>query len=402
MSGRVLMVDDDLSVREAIGQTLELGGYEVILAASFIEAKDHIVQGFPGVVISDIRMPGKDGFDLLAYVRSIDDALPVILLTGEGDVPTAVRGMQKGAHDFLEKPCEPAHLLEVVGKALRTRALVQENRKLKQDLDQALHEKIRFLGVSEASIQVRDAIRRAARAKTPVLISGEQGSGRGFVARLIEEESGGVAGVRRVNCISPLHLDFPADDDGALLLCDVERLTQQDQWRLVQHVKGFPDVRIFATTGRDPEAMTQIGSLTDELFYAFGVARIQVLPLNERPEDVPLLFDVFLRQEIDAGAPITSAAGRAAMQGLAGFDWQGNLRALRNHAKRVAWGLDRDLEAPDLKARLERVERGIIEDHLRRHSGQVTETAKALGMPRKTFYDRLQKLGIRAEKFRGS
>ncbi len=128
MSNRVLLVDDDALVREAVGQTLELADLSPILAASYIEAKDHISAGFDGVVISDIRMPGKDGFALLKYAQSIDPDLPVILLTGEGDIPMAVRGISAGAFDFLEKPCAPKDLLAVVARALKSRALVLETR----------------------------------------------------------------------------------------------------------------------------------------------------------------------------------------------------------------------------------------------------------------------------------
>ena len=131
MTNRVLLVDDDAAVREALGQTLELADLEPLTAGSFVEAKDHIGPGFDGVILSDIRMPGRDGFHLLDYAREADPDLPVILLTGEGDIPMAVRAMAAGAFDFLEKPCAPGDLVAVIERALRTRALVLENRRLK-------------------------------------------------------------------------------------------------------------------------------------------------------------------------------------------------------------------------------------------------------------------------------
>ena len=133
---RVLLVDDDASVREALGQTLELADLVPTLAGSYIEAKDHITPRFEGVIVTDIRMPGKDGFALLDFAQSVDAELPVILLTGEGDVPMAVRGISSGAFDFLEKPCAPQDLIAVVEKALKTRALVLENRRLKRQVAQ--------------------------------------------------------------------------------------------------------------------------------------------------------------------------------------------------------------------------------------------------------------------------
>ena len=128
---RVLFVEDDRDVREALGQSLDLAGYRVTLTKAFIEATDHLSPGFEGVVITDIRMPGKDGFDLLERARKIDPDLPVIVLTGEGDVPMAVRAMAEGAYDFLEKPCPPKRLIEVVERAWKARSLVLENRRLK-------------------------------------------------------------------------------------------------------------------------------------------------------------------------------------------------------------------------------------------------------------------------------
>ncbi len=396
----VLLVDDDAAVREALGQTLGLGGYRPILAASFIEAKDHIAGDFAGVIVSDVRMPGKDGFDLLKYSRKIDPELPIILLTGQGDIPTAVRGIREGADDFLEKPCDPKRLLEAVDKCLRTRTLVLENRVLKQQLDTALNESGGFLGVSAEAVKIRETIQRAGRSNMPVVLSGERGSGRGYVARLILNARGNTTGLRELDCDNPKLSPLAAKAEEALLLCDLERLNTTQQKRLSSFLSGLPGAQVFATTGPNPEAMVHAGELDDELFYAIGVMRISVAPLRERREDIPVLFNKFLREEIDAGAPISDAAGQGAAVGLQGLDWQGNIRALRNHAKRVAWGLAGDTETLGLSAQLERVERGLIEDALRRNSGHASNTAKELGLPRKTFYDRLAKLGIRPEVFR--
>ncbi len=397
---KVLLVDDDSAVRDALGQTLDLGGYQPVLAASFVAAKDHITAGFAGVIVSDIRMPGKDGFALLKYARSIDEDLPVILLTGQGDVPTAVRGITLGAYDFLEKPCDPNQLLEVIEKALQTRSLVLENRALKRALDRAQHEKIGFLGVSSASFALRETIRRAGRSRSSVLISGERGSGRGHVARLIQDQRDAGSGLQRIDCFSPLDLSALKSARMPLLLTEIERLDQPDQQRLSAVLRGPDAAGVMATCSAEIETMVQSGAINDDLFYLLGLVRIHVPPLRDRPEDIPILFDKFLREEIDAGAIVNSGDGRAAVEGLAGLNWGGNLRALRNHAKRVAWGLGEQTVKTGLKAQLERVERGIIMDALRRHSGHASDTARALNLPRKTFYDRLRKLAIRPEDFR--
>ncbi len=139
MSCRVLFVDDDSDVREAIGQSLELAGYDVTLCRAFIEATDHIGPGFAGVVVTDVRMPGKDGFALLERCLKIDRDLPVIVLTGEGDIPMAVQAMNAGAYDFLEKPCPPKQLLAAIARGWEKRTLVLENRRLKAERDAVAH-----------------------------------------------------------------------------------------------------------------------------------------------------------------------------------------------------------------------------------------------------------------------
>ncbi len=398
----VLLVDDDQMVREALGQSLELGGYRAITTASFIEAKDHITPDFQGVIVSDIRMPGKDGFALLEHVRGLDSELPVILLTGEGDVPAAVRGMSGGAYDFLEKPCDPSHLLDVVDKAVATRMLVMENRRLKAALDRAHHEKIGFLGVSKASARLREVIGLAGGANSPVLISGARGTGRGHVARLVLGLRDGGARLQRIDCLSPFDFGQFKGKTEALLLCDVERLDAVDQNTLLHWLRRNENRRVFATAGPEIEHRVQSGEMNDNLFYLLGVIRIHVPILAERPEDVPLLFERFLREEIDAGAVLSAAQIRSAGLGLAAMTWPSNLKSLRNHAKRLAWGLETGKSEMGLKAQLERVERGIIENALRQFSGHASDTATALGLPRKTFYDRIGKLGIRPEDFRES
>lgn len=130
MRSRVIFVDDDGDVRDALGQSLELAGYSVVLCKSFIEATDHISRSLDGVIVTDVRMPGKDGFDLLERTHSIDPDIPVIVLTGEGDIPMAVRAVQSGAYDFLEKPCAPQRLIDAVVRALEKRRLIMENRRL--------------------------------------------------------------------------------------------------------------------------------------------------------------------------------------------------------------------------------------------------------------------------------
>ena len=189
MIRNVLVVDDDANVREALGQTLELAELQPTLASAFIAAKDHISKEFQGIVLSDIRMPGRDGFHLLDYAQNVDPDLPVVLLTGEGDIPMAVRAVGKGAFDFLEKPCAPDDLIPVLERALKTRALVLENRRLKAFMETGDAAARMLFGQSSQAERLRDRVRRVAMLETEVLVNGPRGSGVPKVAEVLHLSS---------------------------------------------------------------------------------------------------------------------------------------------------------------------------------------------------------------------
>lgn len=189
MTTQVLLVDDDAAVRDALAQTLELADLEPIPAGSFVVAKDHITRDFAGVILSDIRMPGRDGFHLLAHTRKVDPDLPVILLTGEGDIPMAVQAMRDGAFGFLEKPCAPNDLLAVLERALKTRALVLENRRLRQLVESGDPAARMLFGESELANGLRDRVRLLAPLETEVLVTGAPGCGISKVAEVIHLSS---------------------------------------------------------------------------------------------------------------------------------------------------------------------------------------------------------------------
>ena len=169
---RILLVDDDAAVREALAQTLDLADLEVTTAGSFVAAKDHIVRDFPGVILSDIRMPGRDGFHLLRYAREVDEELPVVLLTGEGDIPMAVSAMEQGAFDFLEKPCASQDLVSVLGRALAGRRTTLEMRAEQERLQSGDPAARLIFGSSTLAEAMRDQVRRLARTAAAVLVTG--------------------------------------------------------------------------------------------------------------------------------------------------------------------------------------------------------------------------------------
>ena len=185
----VLLVDDDAAVREALAQTLELAEYQAISASSFVAAKSHITPEFAGVILSDIRMPGRDGFHLLSYAREVDADLPVVLLTGEGDIPMAVQAMEQGAFDFLEKPCAPADLMAVLTRAQAARRQVLEARARLAQREQGDPAARMIFGISDLVEGLRARVRWAATAETEVLVPGAPGTGVSKVAEVIHLSS---------------------------------------------------------------------------------------------------------------------------------------------------------------------------------------------------------------------
>mgnify|MGYP002628274410 CR=1 FL=1 len=407
MSTRVLLVDDDRPVREALGQTLELADLRPVLAGSVIEAKDHISASFDGVVVSDIRMPGKDGFHLLEHVRAIDPELPVILLTGEGDIPMAVRGMAAGAFDFLEKPCAPKDLLHVVERALHTRALVLENRRLKDELAAGDAATRLLAGRSALADQLRDRVRAVARTSAVVLINGEPGTGTSKVAEVIHLLSG--AAMRPFQKLSGAALTpegltdaFEAARGGTLFIDEVAALSPATQFALAEHLDTVNGARVLAGTYRDLEQDANERHFSLDLFFKLDVMRLRIPSLRERPEDIPILFRHFVSIACEQAALPQPEIPADLTARLMAQDWPGNARALMNTAMRFAMGLSEVETGSDLglTEQMAQVERSLLVDALRRHNGNATETARALKLPRKTFYDKLARHDLRADEYR--
>ncbi|MBW6419462.1 sigma-54 dependent transcriptional regulator [Celeribacter sp. PS-C1] len=404
---RVLLVDDDASVREALGQTLELADLSATLAGSYIEAKDHISRDFPGVVVSDIRMPGKDGFALLAFAQSVDPELPVILLTGEGDVPMAVRGISEGAFDFLEKPCAPQDLIAVVEKALKTRSLVLENRRLKRQVEQGDAAARLLRGSSDLSKRMREEARAVARSAADVLVTGEPGVGTAKMAEVVHLLSAGsmapfVKYPASAMTAETLSQAFAAAKGGSVFLDEIAGLSSPAQFALLEELESHDRPRLIAGTYADLSEAAREGRFSPDLFYRLEAAVIRIPPLRERREDIPVLFRHYVNiacEQSDLPVPeITSEV----ISNLLAQDWPGNARSLMNAAMRFAMGLTEGeaQEELGLAEQLAQVERSLLIAALQRHHGNATEAAKGLKLPRKTFYDKLTRHGVKAEVYR--
>ncbi len=442
--GAVLFVDDELHVRLAGQQALELEGYRCLAASSAEEALTHLFPDWPGVVVTDIRMPGKGGLELLRQCRELDPGLPVLLVTGHGDITMAVQALKDGAYDFLEKPYRTERLLDSVERAMEKRRLVLENRVLRQELSRQVSESPVF-GSSPAMTRLRQVLANLADTAADVLIEGETGVGKDLVARtlhrlsgrrdkpfvalncgalpetmieseLFGHESGSFTGAsrRRVG-------KFEHADGGTLFLDEIEsmpvtaavRLLRVLQERTVERLGSnelIPvDIRVIAATKADLAELSERGEFRADLYYRLNVVKLEIPPLRERREDIPLLFQHFLRVAAQRHSRKVPELDSRLVSNLMGRDWPGNVRELRNAAERLVLGYaddlvsEVDLEAtdstPSLSAQVSAFEKNMIAQELRRQRGNVTAACRALGIPRKTLYDKLSKYGLRREDF---
>jgi two-component system C4-dicarboxylate transport response regulator DctD len=408
MITQVLLVDDDAAVRDAVAQTLELADLEPITAASFVAAKDLITSGFRGVILSDIRMPGRDGFHLLEYAKAQDLDLPVILLTGEGDVPMAVKAMDQGAFGFLEKPCSPNDLLSVLERALHTRSLVLENRRLRILVETGDPAARLLFGDSDLAQAMRTRVRRVAQLETDVLITGALGTGISKVAEVIHLSSlrSKAPFVKRAGSgMSPEQLGDAMDvaQNGSLFIDEISQLPAETQLAIFELLEGNSGVRFMAGSTRNLDQAVEDGILNSDLFYRIDVTRLRIPSLAERPEDIPVLFRHYVAQASEQAGITPPEVSPEFLASLMTQDWPGNARSLMSAAMRFVLGMPEDIsEAAELglSEQMARVERSLLAAALGRHNGRAVEAAEALKLPRKTFYDKLARYGIRAEDYR--
>lgn len=406
MSGlrQVLLVDDDAAVREALAQTLDLADLDVTTAGSFVAAKDHIQRDFPGIILSDIRMPGRDGFHLLSFARDVDEDLPVVLLTGEGDIPMAVSAMEKGAFDFLEKPCAPTELVEVLGRALAARQATLDMRAEREQAQSGDPAARMIFGTSTLVENVRERVRRLAKTAAAVLVTGSPGSGVSKVAEVIHLcsdqargpfEKRAAAGLDRID----LRHALSAAAGGSLFLDEIRNLPADTQIALIEALEETGQARVMAgSTVELDETM-----LNGDLYYRLQAASVRIPSLAERPEDIPVLFRRYVDQASEQAGLSVPQVTPEHLAVLMAQDWPGNARSLMSAAMRFVLGMPEDVsEAAELglAEQMARVERSLLIAALGRQNGHASDAARALKLPRKTFYDKLAKYGIRPEDFR--
>jgi len=440
----VLLIDDDESLRRVIEFTLHEAGYRVLTAADGAEGLRIFGLEQPGVIITDIQMPGLSGYDLLKQVKAEHPETLVIVITAYGTVERAVEAMKLGAFDYLTKPFSRDELVMVTDQAFTYRGLKEENQRLRQELTQKI-DFTRLVGISDEMQQVFDVVRRVASTEATVLIGGESGTGKELIARAIHSGSERhAAPFVPVNCAAiPRELleselfghvrgaftgavkdrkgKFEQADGGTLFLDEVGELPMELQPKLlralqereIEPVGGSVrkiDVRVVAASNRDLETAIDEGGFRQDLYYRLAVIPVHLPPLRQRKADIPLLVRHFLGKH---GNP---ACSEAAMGALTAYAWPGNVRELENAVERMVIlrrgpGIELDdlppkirsphrtvtggvLNLPDDGYSLEELEKEAVLEALRRNDWNQTRAAAFLRIPRHTLIYRLEKYGI--------
>ncbi|SMG50915.1 sigma-54-dependent transcriptional regulator [Paracoccus sp. J56] len=419
----VMLVEDDADLRLAAAETLELAGFRVHAFDAAAPALDVLVADFPGVILSDLRMPGLSGLDFLDRAREIAPDVPFILITAHGDVPAAIRAMRGGAHDFLEKPCAPELMLDVLKRAQAMRDLHLENTRLRQ-----IRIEDRLIGRSAAMRDLRDKLRALARLQLDLLISGETGTGKELVARILHDLSPRCDGpFVAVNCGALAETDvdrelFGTSDSpgliaraagGTLYLDELESMPDGLQVRLLRVVEAREitplgagprpvDIRILGSVKRPPESLTAESRLRADLFHRFH-ATLPLPPLREREEDAAMLVTHFAAEAAARHNLPKPHIDSSLRRRIAYHDWPGNVREARNLAERLVIGLDTSFPQPgsapgatdqlagmSYDAAMEGFEARLLRFALIQTGGRKTEAAALLGIPRKRLYLRLR------------
>jgi DNA-binding NtrC family response regulator len=443
---KLLIVDDEKNIREGLAAALELDGYEVVVAADGDEGWKRFQKGDVDLVVTDLRMPGISGEELLKRIGMETPGVPVLVLTGHGTVENAVEAMRNGAYDFLTKPVNLDRLSLLVKRALQNRELALQNRRLQEDLER----KKQFdtiIGTSSAMRRVFDTIRQVAPTRASVLITGESGVGKELVAdalhelsprkgkplvkvhcaalaaTLLESELFGHEKGSFTGAIGRKRGRFELANEGTLFLDEIGEIDQNVQIKILRVLqeKKFErvggedtlevDVRIVSATNRDLKAEIEKGTFREDLFYRLNVVNVHVPPLRERKDDIPLLATAFLKEFASENGKRIEGLDPRARAALYAYDWPGNVRELRNCMESAVVMAKGSVLAPDdlpptvrsssdapwirvpIGTTLAEAEKLVIRETLSSNKGNKSRTAEVLAIGRKTLHRKLAEYG---------
>mgnify|MGYP001110050200 CR=1 FL=1 len=448
MKQLILVVDDDASLRRVLEYNLSSAGYSVAAASSGEEGLSLFLQERPSLVITDMKMPGMSGLQLLEAVKDRSPETLVILITAFGSVDMAVEAMKAGAYDYITKPFNRDEMLLTVAKALRFTGLAEENRRLKSELAGRGGER-ELVGASAAMEKIYQVIRKVADSDASVLITGESGTGKELVARAIHGQSSRKGGTFvAINCAAiPRDLleselfghvkgaftgaikdkvgKLELADGGTIFLDEVGELPLELQPKLLrvlqerelEPVGGVKprrlDIRVIAATNIDVDSSLKGGTLREDLYYRLAVIPLHLPPLRERREDIPLLVRHFCKKLGGEGVRFQ----RVALEAMEAYSWPGNVRELENAVERILIMREGDevtladipekvrsrvgsaasgkvVNLPDEGYPLEQLEREVVVEALQRNQWNQAAAARFLRIPRHTLIYRMEKYGI--------
>jgi len=451
MKFTILVIDDEKNIREGLKAALELDGYNVELAADGAAGLEIALKSEVDLVITDLKMPGVTGEEVLRRVTSETPGIPVIVLTGHGTVESAVDAMRAGAYDFLTKPLNLDRLSLLVKRALQNRELVLQHRELEREVS-GKRSFEHIIGKSPAMTRVFDIVKKVASTKASVLITGESGVGKELIANalhnlsprkdkpfikvhcaalaetLLESELFGHEKGSFTGAVSRKRGRFELAHGGTIFLDEIGEIDQSVQIKLLRVLqeKKFErvggeevievDVRVITATNRDLEREIAEGRFREDLFYRLNVVRIHVPPLRERKDDIPMMIASFVKEFAEENGKRIEGIDPKARSALYAYDWPGNVRQLRNCVESAVVmssspviTLD-DLppsirpgeEAPSIHipvgATMAEAERQVIMQTLSANAGNKTKTAEVLGIGRKTLHRKLDEYGADAGK----
>ncbi len=443
----ILTIDDEENIRNGLADNFELEGYEVKQAANGAEGLELIAQGGIDLVITDLRMDGISGSEVVQKVTTDYPGIPIIVLTGHGSIDDATAALKAGAFDFLTKPLDLDHLNKIVKNALQGKILAEQNRELKEKLLKS-ESPDEMIGKSDSLNRVRQMISKAAPARASVLITGESGVGKELVAKAVHEQSdradkpfivvhcaalsetlieselfgyekGAFTGAESIH-----KGRFELADGGTLFLDEIGevnlatqvkllRVLQEHKFERVGGEKSIEvDVRVVAATNRNLEDEVKAGRFREDLFYRLNVVRIEMPSLRERMDDIPLLMHAFLREFNIENKKNIKGFDKTSKSAMIKYNWPGNIRELKNAVESAvvmctgdeikmedlpralrAQGEEKVISIP-IGITMDEAEKIIIQENLAANKGNKSKTADILGIGRKTLHRKLEELNI--------